>query len=79
MKYDIKKNINQYWLNKGPWYNIDICSRLYVSLLEDFITHARNDKYNLMCSLVANDKKLPYYEDDEGSIGDRIMPKHVTT
>ena len=32
-----------------------------------------------MCSLVAHDKKLPAYEYDERSIGDRIIPKHVTT
>ena len=32
-----------------------------------------------MCSLVAHDKKLPDYEDDEISIGDRLIPKHVTT
>ena len=32
-----------------------------------------------MCSLVAHDKKLPAYKDDEITIGDRPMPKHVTT
>ena len=51
------------WLNKGPWYNTAICSRLYVSLFEDFITHVRTDRYNLLCYLVAHDKKQPDYED----------------
>ena len=32
-----------------------------------------------MCSLVSHDKKIPAYEYDEISIGDRLMPKHVTT
>ena len=32
-----------------------------------------------MCSLVAHDKNLPYYEDGEISIGDRVISKHVTT
>ena len=32
-----------------------------------------------MCSLVAHDKKLPAYEDYEISIGDRLMPKKLTT
>ena len=32
-----------------------------------------------MFSLVANDKKLPAYEDDEISIGDRLVPKNATT
>ena len=67
------------WLNKGPWYNTAICSRLHGSLFEDFITHARTDRNNLMCSLVAHDKRQPVYEDDESSIGDRLIPTHVTT
>ena len=32
-----------------------------------------------MCSIVAHDKKNPTYEDDESIIGDRLIPKHVTT
>ena len=32
-----------------------------------------------MCSLLAHDKKLPAYEEDERSIEDRLIPKHVTT
>ena len=55
-KYEIDERNHQYWLNKGPWYNTEICSRLHGSLLEDFITHARTDRYNLMCALVAHDK-----------------------
>ena len=66
-------------MNKFPWYNTDICSRLHGSLFEYFITHARTDRYNIMCSLVAHDKKLPAYEDDERIIGDSIIPKHATT
>ena len=48
-------------------------------MFEDFITHARTNRYNIMCYLVGHNKKLPAYEDDENSIGDRIIPKHVTT
>ena len=72
------KNNHQDCLNKGPWYNTDIWSRLHESLFEDFITHARTHRYNLMCSLVAHNKKLPSYEDDEISIGYRIIPEHMT-
>ena len=32
-----------------------------------------------MCSIVAHDKKQPTYEYDESSIGDMLIPKHVTT
>ena len=64
MKYDIEKINHQDWLNKGPWYNTYICSRLHGSLFEDFITHARIDRYNLMCYLVApnasNDAVVAY-------------------
>ena len=48
-------------------------------MFEYFITHAITDRYNLMCYIVAHDKKQPSYEDDENSIGDRLIPKHVTT
>ena len=79
MKYEMDDNNHQYWLNKGPWYNTSICLNLHGSMFEDFITHARSDRYNLMCSLVAYDKIQPYYEDDEISIGDRSIPKNATT
>ena len=74
-KYEMNKSNHQDWLNKCPWYNTDTCSKLHGSLFEDFITHARTNRYNLMCSLVAHDKKLPAYEDDKSSIGDRVIPK----
>ena len=79
MKYEIDESNHQDWLNKGTWYNKEICSRFHGSLFEDSITNTRTDRYNLMCSLVAHDKKVPAYEDDESSIGDRPIPKNVTT
>ena len=57
MKYKIGESNHQDWLNKGPWYNTAICKKFYGSLFEDFITNARTDRYNLMCSIVAHDKK----------------------
>ena len=56
MKYEMDNNNHQYWLNKGPWYNLSICSRLHGSLFEDFIKHARSDRYNLIGSLFTHDK-----------------------
>ena len=64
MNYDINKNNHQNLLNKGPWYNTSICLKVHGSMFKDFITHARTDRYNLMCSLVAPDKIQPKYEDD---------------
>ena len=72
MEYEINTESNHLdWLNKGPWYNRNICSKLHGSRFEDFITQAITDRYNLMCSLVAHDRLQPDYEYDESSIGDR--------
>ena len=46
-------------------------------IFEDFITHARTNRCNIMCSLVAHDQKLPSSEFEESSIGDMLIPKHV--
>ena len=73
------KNNHQYLLNKGPWYNTSICLKLNGNIFEDFITHARTYRYNLMCSLLAHDKIQPNDEDDENSLGDRSIPKYSTT
>ena len=66
-------------MNKGPCYNIYIYSKLHVKLFEDFITHARTDRYNLMCYIVAHDKKQPSCEYEEINIGDRPITKNATT
>ena len=69
---------HQDWLNKGPWYNTSIYSKLRGSRFEYFITQAITDKYNLMCSLVAHDKMQPDYEDYESSIGDSLITNDAT-
>ena len=66
-------------MNKGTWYNKSIYLKLHGSIFEDFITHARKDRYNIMCSLVAHDKMQPNDEDDEISLGDRSISKDATT
>ena len=79
MKYETDENNHEYWLNKDPWYNTAIYLWLHGIRFEDFITHARSNRYYLMYSLVAHDKIQPAYEDNEISIGDRSIPKNVTT
>ena len=64
MKYEMEKNNHTDWFNKGTWYNIANCSGLHGSLFGYFITHARNDTYNFLCSIVAHDKKQPAYKYD---------------
>ena len=63
MEYEINSNINHLdWLNKGPWYNKNICSKLHGIKFEGFITQARTYRYNIMCSLVAHDRLKTYYK-----------------
>ena len=79
MKYDIDENNHQYWFNKGTWYNTPVCLKLHGSIFEDFITHAKIDRYNIMCSLVAHDKMQTNCEYDDISTGDSSIPKDATT
>ena len=44
MLYEIDESDNPYWLNKGRWYNTDICSKFHGNMFEDFIAHARTDR-----------------------------------
>ena len=78
MKYEIDESNHQGWLNKGPLYNTPIYSRLHGSLFKDFITHALTNRYNILCFLVEHARKQSVYEYEESSIGDRLIPKHVT-
>ena len=64
MKYEIDENNHQDWQNKCPWYNTSICLKFHGSMFEDFITHAKTDRYNIMCYLVAHDKIQLAYEYD---------------
>ena len=79
IEYEMYKNNNHYWLNKGPWYNTSICLKLHGSGFEDFITQARTYRYNLMCCLVAHDILQLDYKYYERSIGDREIPDNATT
>ena len=63
-KYELGEINHQDWLNKVPWYNTALCSRLHGILFEDFITHSGTNRYNIRCYLVAHDKKQPAYEDE---------------
>ena len=74
----MKNNNHQYWLNRGTWYNTAICLRLHGSMFEYFITYARYDRYNIICSLVAHYQIQPAYEDYETSMGDISIPKIAT-
>ena len=55
MLYEIDESDNPYWLNKCPWYKIDICSKLHGKRYEGFITHERTYRYNFISSIVTHD------------------------
>ena len=79
MDYDKYTNSNNFdWFNTVPWYKKNICSKLHGIKFEDFITQARTDRYNIMCSLVAHDRFQNDYKEDESSIGDREIPNDAT-
>ena len=66
------------WFDTGPWHNKNICSKLYGTTFECFISQARTDRYNIMCFLVAHDMLQKNKPDDESSIGDRVTPNDAT-
>ena len=72
----IEKNLN--WFDTGPRHNKNICSKLYGTTFEGFITQDRTDRYNIMCSLVAHDRMQDNKQDDESIIGDRVIPNDTT-
>ena len=77
MDYDNFTNIkNLSWFDTGPWHKKNICSKLYGTNSKGFITQARTNRYNIMCSLAAHDKIQDNKKDDEISIGDRVIPNY---
>ena len=48
------------------------------TIFEGFITQARTDRYNIICSLVSHDRIQDKKQDDESSIGDRVIPNDAT-
>ena len=66
MKDDIKEN-NTYRVNKGPWYNTYICSKLHAAISECCIRNTIAERYNLMCSITALNKLLHTCVDDTNS------------
>ena len=65
MDYDKYTNSNHLdWFDTSPWYNKNICSKLNGIKFEYFITQARTDRYNIMCSLVSHDRLQDDYKED---------------
>ena len=78
IKYYTKENNHPDLLNKGPWYNTAICSKLCRTLFDNF-RNDRTDICNNMCSITAHEKLQSTYVDDASSIGGRAIPKNAKT
>ena len=79
MDYDNFTNSKKLdWFDTGPWHNTNICSKLYRTTFEGFITQARTDQYNSISSLVSYDMMQEDKPDDESSIDDRVIPNDAT-
>ena len=55
MFHEIDKTNHSSLLNKGPWYNTSICSKLYRKLFEIFIRYTITDRYHIMYYIFAHD------------------------
>ena len=55
LKYGMNKH-NSKWMTGGTWYNTSICKKLHGKVFEVFITKARTDRYNIMCSIDEHEK-----------------------
>ena len=40
------------FMTGDTWYNTSICKQINGKSFEEFIRNARNDRYNIMCSIV---------------------------
>ena len=53
--------------------------KLHGTVFEEFIINARTDRYNIMCSIDANEKNYPLVHDDESSGGGFPLRSNSTT
>ena len=61
---DMKKQVSK-WIEKGPWYNTIISSKLNVQSFEDYLKTGLRDRYELMCA-------FNVYEKEHASMTDYI-------
>ena len=66
------------WVINIPCYNTTICSQLQGLLFEDYVKTTRRERYNLMCSIEAHERKHKYVNDEASSGGGRPLPPNST-
>ena len=55
-----------------------ICSLLHVSVFGDYVTTARCDQCNIMCSIEAHEREHKYINDEVSIRGGRPLPYNST-
>ena len=77
LKYEIDKH-NPDWITCGPQYITYISNKLHGTVFENYIINAITDRYKIMCSIDAHEKKYPQYVDDISSSGGNVLPSNFT-
>ena len=62
----------------GPWYNTTMFSLWHGLSFEGYVTTSIRDRYNLMCSIEANDRYYPTINYDAISGGGKTSPYNPT-
>ena len=66
------------WILNILWYNTTIFSQFHGSFFEDYVTNARNKKYNIRFSNEAHEIMYPNVKDDASNGGGRPLPNYST-
>ena len=73
LNFDFQHNCTS-WILNIPWYNTTICSRSHGLVFLKYVTAARHDQYNPMCSIEAHETEHKSIDDETGSGGGRPLP-----
>ena len=73
LKFDMEVQGSQ-WIDKGPWYNTKICTKLNVQSFKNDFKTGHKDRYELMCAVDVYDKEHVPMPDDVSSGVGRPMP-----
>ena len=64
-------------MDKIPWYNTTICTKLNSQSFEDYFKTGRKDRYEMMYYIGVYDKEHVSMPDDKSSGG--VIPIHITS
>ena len=65
--------IGSQYMDKGPWYNTTICTKLNGQIFKDYLKTGRKDRYELICGDYEYGRQNVSINDDTSSGGGRPM------